>query len=743
MTLALLAAATPDPGEASRLLFTLFLLVAAFHLHLFQQRRQVRDYLWFGLVALAMALREWPWTGWLPDALLVPGLPPRLSWAGLFLGSVAFMRFLWPFLGRPLGRAARMYQGVFLAAVALLPLVPWPLLRPVMRWAFLLEIPLLFAFPVVVFQELRNGHPEARTLALGAAVLALGSAHEVGYWLRLWPNIDGVAWGFALFILSMAASLSNRVARIHDESEALNQRLEATVAQRTRDLEAAHERIHRLGEQAGEALLDPVAWLQRAAEDLRPVLGLTRVTAWRVTPAGPQALGEPGNEARPSEALLWSLEGAHEPRFEGGLAWVPVRGMDGRLRAVLVAHGLGGSWSEAQGRMALTVARQLGAALDLQEVREDLAKAHAQDDLTQESLLSSGEGVLQLCATCDRAFPLDAALCDVDGSLLEALHPPFPYRVSGRYRITRILGEGGMGLVFEAEDERLGRTVAVKALKPDHFHSAERQQRFQQEARALAQIHHPGVISIFDSGELRDGAVYLVTERLHGAPVGQLLSKAGSASPRQVARLLRHAAGGLEAVHTRGLVHRDLKPDNIFATATRHGLAFKLLDFGLAKEMAVDSDITQSGIIMGTPIYMSPEQLQSLPLDGRSDLYSLAVIAFECLTGERLVQGATIGEICLEILTAPLPRLTAHLPALPREADALMQQALAKAPDDRPATVRAWTDAFAHVLESSDSGQPGWPEDLAGLGAAPVLADSGGQVAFTTARLALEDWGQR
>ena len=707
------ALAALDPAEASRILCVVFGLVGAFHLNLYLRRRSVEDYLWFGLVACCMALREWPNTGWVPEALFTDAIALRLAWIALFASSACFIQFLWPFLGRPIGRILRVYQGMHGLAILLTALLPLSLLRQVIHDGFLVEVPLLLAFPVLLVQQVRRGHPEARTLGFGALAMALGSAHEVGYWLGLWPNLNGVTWGFTLFVVSMALSLSNRVARIHAEADALNRDLEAMVAQRTQDLEEAQARLDRLSESAGGALQDPAAWVRATIRELAPELSVARLEAWRLLPNGNlETLGERSGEP-PSPALIQRLDGEAELVETERSALVPVRGASGNLRALLVAAGKKGAWSESQHRLVLTMARHLGGALDLQELHQELARTRVRREATREELIARGDGALQVCGTCGRCYDHEAMVCPEDGGLLE-FDRAFPFRLLHRYRLRRLLGEGGMGLVFEADDERLGRRVAVKALKPDHFHSEESRHRFETEARALAQIHHPGVVSIFDSGDLADGSAYLIAERLVGASLGRVLKAFGPGRPDQVARLLRQTGAALEAVHGLGILHRDLKPDNIFAIPSPEGLRFKLLDFGLAKELAVDSSFTRTGFILGTPLYMSPEQLRGGALDGRSDLYALAAIAFEALSGQRLVRKEALGDICVEVLNQP-PRHLQEVMPVSAEIDALLIQALDKRPDARPSSTQTWAEALAAQLDAAPAATGGWPEDLGGL----------------------------
>ncbi len=698
-------------GDQSHwILVTIFMLVGLFHLQLYSRRREARYYLWFGLVALSMGLREAAMTEWAIGPFGHPRITFWASWLFLFSSSPPFIQFLWPFLGRPIPRWLRAYQLSFLipAFVLFLPLGTALQIIRVIGPFWGLPTALLAAWVVAV--AALKGVAEARTIAFGMLMIILGGLYELGYWLNWWPYTGTLSIGFAAFLGSMAVSVSNRYARAHAETEALNRTLEQRVQQRTAELEDAQARVHRLTESSRHALRDPGAWSEAMAAELCQSLAAGSVAVWRIQGGGLERLtlstGEPP-DLRSLEMML------HSPVAfkEGDEVVVPVSGLSGDLRAVVVVKGKRGPWSEAEKRLLSTFANQLGGALELSRMRAEVDAAAQRRSATRQALIEQGAGLLQVCPLCRRCFDHTVRACAADQTPLDSSRI-FPYRIAGRYRLTRLLGEGAMGLVFEAEDERLRRRVALKAIKPEHFNSADKRIRFEQEARALAQIHHPGVIAIYDSGELEDGTIYLVTERLFGATLRTLLDAYGPGSPAQVGSLLLQCAEALDAAHTQGLIHRDIKPDNIFAIPSADGLRFKVLDFGLAKEMAVDSTLTQTGVVIGTPLYMSPEQIRDEPLDARSDLYALAVVGYEALSGRRVVQSTSLPDILVEVATGTPKPLKDLVPELPPKVASAFDQAFSKEPWRRPESALAWAEQLARRLILLRLDSPGWPEDL-------------------------------
>jgi predicted Ser/Thr protein kinase len=248
----------------------------------------------------------------------------------------------------------------------------------------------------------------------------------------------------------------------------------------------------------------------------------------------------------------------------------------------------------------------------------------------------------------------------------------------GRYEITGELGRGAMGVVYKALDPTIGRTVALKTMRLD-VHGLDAQEmvrRFQNEARAAGVLNHPNIVTIYDAGE-QDGIFYIAMEFIEGTTLHEMLSEQRVLATDEVLQLTRQISRGLDYAHSNGIVHRDIKPANIMITANG---TVKIMDFGIAKS---GGQVTNTGQVLGTPNYMSPEQVKGRPLDGRSDLFSLGVILYEMLTGEKPFVGQNVTTIIYKIVN--------ETPITPRDLDvtvhpglsAIVTRALAKAPDDR------------------------------------------------------------
>ncbi len=258
----------------------------------------------------------------------------------------------------------------------------------------------------------------------------------------------------------------------------------------------------------------------------------------------------------------------------------------------------------------------------------------------------------------------------------------------GRYAIERLIGQGAFGRVFAARDTKLGRTVALKVLHARHAASSEIRQRFVQEAHAAACIAHPGIVTVFDAGELDDnGTAFIAMEMLAGESLHTRLSTGGTLSADTVRELGRQIASTLEAAHRAGVIHRDLKPENIFLVpdpAATHGERVKVLDFGLAKPTLTASVKTHAATVFGTPAYMSPEQCESTrDIDHRSDIYALGCIMFQLLTGRAPFEG-TMRELITQHRTVAPPSLRKLAPEIDPALEALINAMLAKEPAGRP-----------------------------------------------------------
>ncbi len=259
----------------------------------------------------------------------------------------------------------------------------------------------------------------------------------------------------------------------------------------------------------------------------------------------------------------------------------------------------------------------------------------------------------------------------------------------GNYKLTAKLGEGGMGTVFLAEHPVIGSKVALKAIHPDYARNPEIVSRFVNEARAVNQIGHDHIVDIHDFGTTAAGDFYFIMEYLHGEMLSDKRGRQLAFPPARALKIVAQIADALSASHQEGVIHRDLKPDNIFLI-TRDGRPdfVKVLDFGLAKlthgSGALQAYTTDAGLVMGTPHYMSPEQCEGrAELDHRSDIYSLGVILFELLTGAVPFTGEGFGEVMAKHMALPPPAARKFVPELPLTLDAILSRALAKDPGAR------------------------------------------------------------
>ncbi len=253
----------------------------------------------------------------------------------------------------------------------------------------------------------------------------------------------------------------------------------------------------------------------------------------------------------------------------------------------------------------------------------------------------------------------------------------------GPYRILKELGKGGMGAVYLALDTRLERQLALKVMLPEFAADREAKARFLREARAVAQISHDNVVTVFEADE-RDGVPYIAMQFLKGYPLDQFLKAKGTPSLPNVIRIARETALGLAAAHQLGLVHRDIKPANLWLESPNGRV--KVLDFGLAKPIGSASELTKSGTMVGTPAYMSPEQARGLKVDHRSDLYSLGAVLYRLCAGRNPFAGDHAMAVLAAVLTDEPTPVRALNPNVPEALARLIHELLAKTPDARPQT---------------------------------------------------------
>jgi serine/threonine protein kinase len=272
----------------------------------------------------------------------------------------------------------------------------------------------------------------------------------------------------------------------------------------------------------------------------------------------------------------------------------------------------------------------------------------------------------------------------------------------GGYHIAELVGSGGMGLVYRAEQRILGRTVALKVIRPEIAESGDYRARFLREARFAAAVDHPHVVSVFDAGE-QDGRLYLAMQWVDGLDLGTLIDREQRLPPERAVLIGVQLAQALQVVHDVGLVHRDVKPSNVLVRDIGgHDHAY-LTDFGIAKAPAAQDSLTRTGWVIGTPGYLSPEQIRGQQPGPRSDLYALGCIIFEALTGQRPFGGDDdLAARWAQASSAP-PAASTVCPALGSRYDAFLAQALAADPQDRfPSGT-----AFAEALQAAHTGRPG------------------------------------
>ncbi len=360
------------------------------------------------------------------------------------------------------------------------------------------------------------------------------------------------------------------------------------------------------------------------------------------------------------------------------------------------------------------------------------------------------------CLDCDARFGDAAEQCSRCGGIVVALlenhepeHDPLIGRkIGGRFSVVSRLGAGSMGSVYRARQEGMAREVALKVLKPERALDSASVQRFEREARATSALTSPHTVTVFDFGEDESIAdsplLYLAMERLDGESLGQRLKNTARLSAAEAVKIAQQVLRSLAEAHEKGIVHRDLKPDNIFLhkVPTPHGLEemVKVLDFGIAKvlqpDMKVDSLETQAGTVFGTPRYMSPEQAQSKPLDGRSDLYTVGLILFQMVTGRHCVPDEDAVVVMARHIQSlpPRPREVAPDAGIPRRLETVILRTLAKDPRRRPQSaleLHEELDAALSVpdLRPSDSLSVSAPAVTASASIDPVADMSGANAA--------------
>jgi serine/threonine-protein kinase len=274
--------------------------------------------------------------------------------------------------------------------------------------------------------------------------------------------------------------------------------------------------------------------------------------------------------------------------------------------------------------------------------------------------------------------------------------------LDGRYHVGRRHARGGMATVYEAHDTRLDRTIALKVMHPSLAEDEEFVSRFIREARAAARLSHPNVVSVYDQGA-DQGHVYLAMEMVRGRTLRDLVRERGNLSPRQALEVLEPVLAALGAAHAAGLIHRDVKPENVLLSDDGR---VKVADFGLARAVTgATSHTTTSGVLMGTVAYLSPEQVTKGTADERSDVYAAGILLFEMLTGRKPYEGETAIQVAYRHVHDDVPPPSSVVPGLPAELDHLVARATSRDPDLRPPDARTYLTEVAAARRAMSDGE--------------------------------------
>jgi len=324
--------------------------------------------------------------------------------------------------------------------------------------------------------------------------------------------------------------------------------------------------------------------------------------------------------------------------------------------------------------------------------------------LLLERPVTSALGGFEECPRCGLCYESGMGRCGNEGAQLTRML--FKRLLTSRYRLERRLGRGGMGTVYKATDTSLERAVAVKLIREDLVSSSDAAERFRREAKAAAAFAHPNLVTVHDFGVDSDTRVFLVMELLEGFTLRQRFEQEKKFATQQISQILGGVCDGLQAAHEQGLIHRDLKPENIFLAQSSGGEVAKILDFGLAKFLVSPTNSaaatidTLPDVLMGTPQYMSPDQLSGEVASAAWDIWALAVITYEMLTGAHPFPATSVGQMHHSIIDGRFTPLTTHLPDAPAEWQQFFERALNPKTAIRPQSAKEFVSAFGRAFAS-------------------------------------------
>jgi tRNA A-37 threonylcarbamoyl transferase component Bud32 len=322
--------------------------------------------------------------------------------------------------------------------------------------------------------------------------------------------------------------------------------------------------------------------------------------------------------------------------------------------------------------------------------------------LLLERPVTSALGGFEECPRCGLCYESGMGRCLSESAQLTRMS--FTRLLTARYRLERRLGRGGMGTVYKATDTSLERAVAIKLIREDLVASSDAADRFRREAKAAASFAHPNLVTVHDFGVDPDTRVFLVMELLEGSTLRQRFDQEKKFATQPILQIFGGVCAGLEAAHQNGLVHRDLKPENIFLAQTGAGEISKILDFGLAKFLASPADSamatvdTLPGVLMGTPQYMSPDQLNGGAASPAWDIWALAVISYEMLCGAHPFPATSVGQMHHSIVNGRFTPLSTHLPDAPAEWQQFFERALDPKTAVRPQSAKEFVSALAETF---------------------------------------------